>query len=201
MSDGANSNGGGQSARERLDALAASLGERDSTARLATAMAASLDAVESMVGRHGDFMLAAMEAAVATQTDVVADRVKRFQEFDARARRRGPRPRDPAHDRRDEARNDRSKVRDTTMTEPKLIYLGTIQVEEGNRLVLPALDLGADPAAITAALEAAEAKRVADRMEELRRLREMFLPAGERKLADVEPPEGKPPIARDILRP
>ena len=80
------------------------------------------------------------------------------------------------------------------MTEPKLIYLGTIQVDEGNRLVLPALDLGADPAAITAALEAAEAKRVADRMEESRRLHEMFLPAD-------KPPEPKQPVERDWLIP
>ena len=79
MSDGANSNRG-QSARERLDELAASLGEHDSTARLATAMAASLDAVEGLVGRHGDKMLAAMETAVATQTDAATAIVARLQD-------------------------------------------------------------------------------------------------------------------------
>ena len=75
------------------------------------------------------------------------------------------------------------------------IYLGTVQIEEDERLVLPAIDLSSDPASITAALEAAEAKRVADRVAESERLREMFLQA------DDKPPEDTPAPKRDWLFP
>ena len=78
------SNGGGLSARERLDELAASMGEHDSTARLASTMAASLDAVETMVGQHTDKMLASMERVsdrFEKQTDAATAIVARLQEL------------------------------------------------------------------------------------------------------------------------
>ena len=80
------------------------------------------------------------------------------------------------------------------MSEKRIIVLGTVQVEDGGRLVLPAIDLNADPAAITAALEEAEAAHAADRVEETKRLRTMFLPAD-------APLEDKPPVKRDWLFP
>ena len=83
------------------------------------------------------------------------------------------------------------------------VYIGTITLDDlaPNSLVIPALDLSQPLEVLRATIAAAEAKRAAERVEELKRLKSMFLPDDETKLADVEPPEGKPPIARDILRP
>ena len=78
--------GSGQSARERLDELAAVLGEHDSTAQLAAAMAHNLDAVEVAMARHSSKVLDAVDRitgklgeAVATQTDASAAVVERLQ--------------------------------------------------------------------------------------------------------------------------
>ena len=66
--------------------------------------------------------------------------------------------------------------------ERKIIVLGTIQLsDDGERLVLPAINLDASPEAITAALEAAEIDRLRREAEETRALAEMFhLPKGTR---------------------
>jgi hypothetical protein len=78
------------------------------------------------------------------------------------------------------------------LTEKRVVVLGTVQVEDGGRLVLPAIDLNADPAAITAALEEAEAERFEAQKSESAALANMFLPAD-------KPIEDKPPVTRDWL--
>lgn len=80
------------------------------------------------------------------------------------------------------------------MGETRIVVLGTVQIGEGDRLVVPNLDLNAPVDQIQAALEAAEAKRVEERRRESAALKAMFLPAD-------EPSEDKPPVYRDWLFP
>ena len=76
------------------------------------------------------------------------------------------------------------------------IFLGVITIDDTApvKLVLPELDLAAPVEVLQAAIAEAEAKRAADRVEETKRLREMFLPAD-------EPPEDTPAPKRDWLFP
>ena len=91
MNDSANSNGSGQSARERLDELAASAGD-DGIAQIAATLTNGLADVEKMFDKH------------AGRLDAAADKfgvvVGRLQELDAAARQRVPKARHAPRDRR-----------------------------------------------------------------------------------------------------
>ena len=65
------------------------------------------------------------------------------------------------------------------MSEPRKIFLGSVTIDDG---VSPAFDIpeGLTAEQIIERLEAIEAKRATEAVEETRRLRAMFLPEGEK---------------------
>jgi hypothetical protein len=62
------------------------------------------------------------------------------------------------------------------MSEPRKIYLGTIQVPEPGESIAFDLPADLDPEQITAALEKLEADRAATALAESKKLHQMFLP-------------------------
>jgi hypothetical protein len=68
-----------------------------------------------------------------------------------------------------------------------VIYLGTVDLSDGEKTIALDLPLNADVETIRAAIEAAEEVKAAAARAETKRLRDMFLPEGEAKAGE----EGK----------
>jgi hypothetical protein len=61
------------------------------------------------------------------------------------------------------------------VTEPKRIFLGTVDLSDGEKTIALDIPMDADAATIAAAIEQAEAEKVAAAGRESERLREIFL--------------------------